>query len=80
MNKKKIIIGSRGSKLAMLYAKNVRKNILSENSDLNDNSIEMKLIKTSGDIYNNKSIPYNISNSRFSLTSFNVILSTSIKN
>ena len=54
MNKKKIIIGSRGSKLAMLYAKNVRKNILSENSDLNDNSIEMKLIKTSGDIYHSK--------------------------
>jgi len=54
MNKKKIIIGSRGSKLAILYAENAKKNILSKNLDLNEDSIEIKLIKTSGDIHHSK--------------------------
>ena len=51
MVKNKIIIGSRGSKLAILYAKRAKKNILGNNPDLNNNSIDIKIIKTTGDIY-----------------------------
>ena len=56
MNKNKIILGSRGSKLAILYAKRAKKTILDTHSHLNENSIDIKIIKTSGDIYHSKSL------------------------
>ena len=45
---KKIIIGSRGSKLALLYAKKVKDTIL-HNTDLNDEDVIIKKITTKGD-------------------------------
>ena len=45
---KKIIIGSRGSKLALLYAQNVKDKIL-HNTNLKDEDIIIKSIKTKGD-------------------------------
>ena len=55
-NKKKFIIGSRGSKLSLAYSDHV-KNLLSKNNPKFDNkSIEIKIIKTSGDIFQNKKI------------------------
>ena len=53
MNKNKIIIGSRGSKLAILYAERAKKTILNNHNDLN---IDIKIIKTSGDIHYSKSL------------------------
>ena len=53
MNKNKIIIGSRGSKLAILYAERAKKSILNNHTDLN---IDIKIIKTSGDIHHSKSL------------------------
>ena len=50
MKNKKIIIGSRGSKLALLYAKRVKENLLKNNHKLNTDLIEIKIIKTVGDI------------------------------
>ena len=45
---KKIIIGSRGSKLALLYAKKVKDTIL-QNTDLKDKDVIIKKITTKGD-------------------------------
>ena len=45
---KKIIIGSRGSKLALIYAQNAKNKIL-QNSDLNSDDIIIKEITTKGD-------------------------------
>ena len=45
---RKIIIGSRGSKLALLYAQKARDNII-QNSELNDSDIQIKTITTKGD-------------------------------
>ena len=45
---KKIIIGSRGSKLALLYAQNV-KNAIIKNTDFSDSEIIIKIITTKGD-------------------------------
>ena len=53
MIKNKIIIGSRGSKLAILYAEKAKKTILNNHTDLN---IDIKIIKTSGDIHHSKSL------------------------
>ena len=53
MTKNKIIIGSRGSKLAILYAEKAKKTILDNHTDLN---IDIKIIKTSGDIHHSKSL------------------------
>jgi hydroxymethylbilane synthase len=55
-DKKKIIIGSRGSKLSLAYSNHVKKLLIKFNSQFNDNSIEIKIIKTSGDIFQNKRI------------------------
>jgi len=55
-DKKKIIIGSRGSKLSLAYANHTKNLLLRSNLNLNDNSIEIKIIKTSGDIFVNKKI------------------------
>ena len=46
--RKKIIIGSRGSKLALIYAQNVKDKII-ENTNLNDSDILIKEITTKGD-------------------------------
>jgi len=56
MNKNKIIIGSRGSKLAILYAQRAKKSILDANFSLSENSIDIKIIKTSGDIHHSQSL------------------------
>ena len=54
--KKKFIIGSRGSKLSLAYANHVRNLLIKFNSQFNDKDIEIKTIKTSGDIFQNKRI------------------------
>ena len=46
--KKKIIIGSRGSKLALIYAQNAKDKII-QNSNLNDEDVIIKEITTKGD-------------------------------
>jgi len=48
--KKKIIIGSRGSKLALLYAEKAKQSIIENNEELNEDSFKIKIIKTEGDI------------------------------
>ena len=53
MIENKIIIGSRGSKLALIYAERAKKTILDKHADL---SIDIKIIKTSGDIHQTKSL------------------------
>ena len=53
---KKFIIGSRGSKLSLAYSEHVKKLLLKSNLKFSDNSIEIKIIKTSGDIFQNKKI------------------------
>jgi hydroxymethylbilane synthase len=45
---KKIVIGSRGSKLALIYAQNAKDKIV-QNTDLNDEDISIKEITTKGD-------------------------------
>ena len=45
---KKISIGSRGSKLALLYAQKAKETII-QNTNLNDNDIVIKKITTKGD-------------------------------
>ena len=53
---KKIIIGSRGSKLSLAYSNHVKNLLMKSNLQFDDNSIDMKIIKTSGDIFQNKKI------------------------
>ena len=55
-DKKKFIIGSRGSKLSLAYSGHVKNLLLKSNPQFDDNSIEIKIIKTSGDIFQNKRI------------------------
>ena len=55
-DKKKFIIGSRGSKLSLAYSNHVKKLLLKSSSQFDENSIEIKIIKTSGDIFQNKKI------------------------
>jgi len=55
-DKKKFIIGSRGSKLSLAYSNHVKNLLIKSNSEFDDNSIEIKIIKTSGDIFQNKRI------------------------
>ena len=50
MENKKIIIGSRGSKLALIYAKQAQNSILKNNPELNKDLFDIKIIKTEGDI------------------------------
>ena len=54
--KKKFIIGSRGSKLSLAYSSHVKNLLIQSHSQFDDNSIEIKIIKTSGDIFQNKRI------------------------
>ena len=55
-DKKKFIIGSRGSKLSLAYSNYVKDLLIKFNSQFDDNSIELKIIKTSGDIFQNKRV------------------------
>ena len=54
--KKNIIIGSRGSKLSLAYSNYVKNLLIKFNSQFDKDSIEIKIIKTSGDIFQNKKI------------------------
>ena len=53
---KKITIGARGSKLSLAYAAKVKKLILESYSNLSSDKIEIKSIKTSGDIFHDKKL------------------------
>jgi len=55
-NKNFFIIGSRGSKLSLAYSNHVKNLLIKANPQFDKNSIEIKLIKTSGDIFQNKRI------------------------
>jgi len=55
-DKKKFMIGSRGSKLSLAYSNHVKNLLIKSNLGFNDNLIEIKIIKTSGDIFQNKKI------------------------
>jgi len=55
-DKKKFIIGSRGSKLSLAYSNHVKNLLINSNPKFNDNLIEIRKIKTSGDIFQNKKI------------------------
>ena len=55
-NKKQFIIGSRGSKLSLAYSNHVKNLLVKYNSQFDEDSIEIKIIKTSGDIFVNKKI------------------------
>jgi len=50
MKSKKIIIGARGSKLALMYAEKAKEKILELSKEFNISSIEIKKIKTDGDL------------------------------
>ena len=50
MKSKKIIIGSRGSKLALIYAEKAKEKILKASKELNIESVEIKKITTAGDL------------------------------
>ena len=49
MKSKKIIIGSRGSKLALIYAEIAKKKIIEANKNFNEEDIIIKNISTRGD-------------------------------
>jgi len=53
---KKIIIGSRGSKLSLAYSGYVKDLLLKSNQQFKNTLIEIKVIKTSGDIFKDKKI------------------------
>ena len=55
-DKKKFIIGSRGSKLSLAYSTHVKSLLIESNSQFNESSIDIKIIKTSGDIFHNRKI------------------------
>jgi len=55
-DKRKFIIGSRGSKLSLAYSNHVKDLLIKFNSQFDNNSIDIKVIKTSGDIFQNKKI------------------------
>ena len=55
-DKKKFIIGARGSKLSLAYSGHVKNLLIKSIPYFDDNLIEIKIIKTSGDIFQNKKI------------------------
>jgi hydroxymethylbilane synthase len=55
-DKKKFIIGSRGSKLSLAYSGHVKDLLLKSNQEFKNDLIEIKVIKTSGDIFKDKKI------------------------
>jgi len=54
--KKKFTIGSRGSKLSLAYSNHVKNLLIKSNLLFDQDSIDIKIIKTSGDIFQNKKI------------------------
>ena len=52
----KITIGARGSKLSMAYVEKVKELLIKKNTDLNEENIDFKAIKTSGDINQNEKL------------------------
>ncbi len=54
--KKKLIVGSRGSKLSLAYSNHVKNLLIKSSPEFDSNSIDIKTIKTSGDIFQNKRI------------------------
>ena len=56
IEKKKFVIGSRGSKLSLAYSGYVRDLLLKTHPQLDFNLIQIKIIKTAGDIFQNKKI------------------------
>ena len=48
---KKITIGARGSKLSLAYVAKVKELLLKNNNDLKEENIDLKEIKTSGDLH-----------------------------
>ncbi len=55
-DKKKFVIGSRGSKLSLAYSSCVKNLLIKSHPQFDNNSIDIKIIKTSGDIFQNKRI------------------------
>ena len=55
---KKIIIGSRGSKLSLAYAAKVKSLILEKNPELQEKDLSIKSIKTSGDVFFDKKLSH----------------------
>jgi len=55
-DKKKFVIGSRGSKLSLAYSHHVKSLLVKSHLLFDNNSIDIKIIKTSGDIFQNKKI------------------------
>ena len=55
-DKKKLIIGSRGSKLSLAYSNHVKDLLIKSSSEFSSDSVEIKIIKTSGDIHKEKKI------------------------
>ena len=53
---KKIVIGARGSKLSLAYANKVKELLLGKEPHLTDKHIEIRSIKTSGDIFYDKKL------------------------
>tara|TARA_Y100000817_G_scaffold303420_1_gene285332 strand:- start:407 stop:1315 length:909 start_codon:yes stop_codon:yes gene_type:complete len=51
-----MIIGARNSKLSLAYVARVKRVILEKNPEINQNQIEFKPIKTSGDIFHDKKL------------------------
>ena len=54
--KKNFLIGSRGSQLSMAYSGHVKNLLLKTNPQFDSSSIQIKIIKTTGDIFLNKKI------------------------
>jgi len=54
MKSKKIIIGSRGSKLALIYAKIARNKIFNFKNEIKALDIKIKIVRTKGDQIQNK--------------------------
>ena len=52
----KITIGARGSKLSIAYVEKVKELLIKKNTDLNEENIDFKAIKTSGDINQNEKL------------------------
>ena len=53
---KKITIGARGSKLSLAYAAKVKRLMFESESGLSSDNIEIRSIKTSGDIFHDKKL------------------------
>jgi len=54
--KKKFVIGSRGSKLSLAYSGYVKDLLLKTHPQLDSSLIQIKIIKTAGDIFQNKKV------------------------